>query len=37
MTEKSLQRILNLTTSITDDLKACQNETHLALTGTSAT
>jgi pyruvate formate lyase activating enzyme len=37
MTEKSLQRILNLTTSITYDLKAYQNETHLALTGAYAT
>jgi pyruvate formate lyase activating enzyme len=37
MTEKSLQRILNFTTSITFDLKAYQNETHLALTGAYAT
>ncbi len=37
MTEKSLQRILDLTTSITYDLKAYQDETHLALTGASAT
>ena len=36
MTEKSLQRILNFTTSITYDLKAYQNETHLALTGAYA-
>jgi len=36
MTEKSLQRVLNLTTSITYDFKAYQNETHLALTGASA-
>jgi pyruvate formate lyase activating enzyme len=36
MTEKSLQRILNFTTSITFDLKAYQNETHLALTGAYA-
>ena len=36
MTEKSLHRILNFTTSITYDLKAFQNETHLALTGAYA-
>ena len=36
MTEKSLQRILNFATSITYDLKAYQNETHLALTGAYA-
>ncbi len=37
MTEKSLQRILNFTTSITYDLKAFQNEIHHALTGAYAT
>ncbi len=37
MTEKSLQRILNFTTSITYDLKAYRDETHLALTGAYAT
>ena len=37
MTEESLQRILDFTTSITYDLKAHQDETHLALTGAYAT
>ena len=36
MTEKSLQRILDFTTSITYDLKAYHDETHLALTGAYA-
>ena len=35
MTEKSLHRILDFTTSITYDLKAFHNEVHLALTGAS--
>ncbi len=33
MSEKSLQRVLNFTTSITYDLKAYHDEIHLALTG----
>ena len=36
MTEKSLQRVLKFATSITYDLKAYHNETHLALTGAYA-
>lgn len=36
MTEESLARVLNFTTSITYDLKAYHNEVHLALTGTSS-
>jgi pyruvate formate lyase activating enzyme len=35
MTEESLQKVLNFTTSITYDLKAYTNEIHLALTGAS--
>lgn len=35
MTEESLQKVLNFTTSITYDLKAYTNEVHLALTGAS--
>lgn len=33
MTEKSLEKVLNFTTSITYDIKAFHNETHRALTG----
>jgi pyruvate formate lyase activating enzyme len=36
MTEESLLRVLNFTTSITYDLKAYHTETHLALTGASS-
>jgi pyruvate formate lyase activating enzyme len=36
MTEKSLQRVLNFTTSITFDLKAYHDEVHMALTGASS-
>ncbi len=36
MTEKSLERILEFTTSITYDLKAYTDEVHLALTGASS-
>lgn len=36
MTEESLRRVLNFATSITYDLKAYNNEVHLALTGTSS-
>jgi pyruvate formate lyase activating enzyme len=36
MTEESLERILNFTTSITYDLKAYNDEVHLALTGASS-
>ncbi len=36
MTEESLKRILNFTTSITYDLKAYHDELHLALTGASS-
>jgi pyruvate formate lyase activating enzyme len=36
MTEESLIRVLNFTTSITYDLKAYHNEIHLALTGASS-
>jgi len=36
MTEESLERILHFTTSITYDLKAYNNEVHLALTGASS-
>jgi len=35
MTEKSLERVLRFTTSITYDLKAYHDEVHLALTGAS--
>ncbi len=35
-TEQGLQRILNFTTSITYDLKAYNDEVHLALTGASS-
>lgn len=36
MTEKSLMRILSMTTSITFDLKAFEDETHRAITGAPA-
>ena len=36
MTEESLKRVLGFTTSITYDLKAYNNELHLALTGASS-
>ena len=36
MTEKTLERILSFTTSITYDLKAYHEEVHLALTGASS-
>jgi pyruvate formate lyase activating enzyme len=36
MTEESLERILGFTTSITYDLKAYNDEVHLALTGVSS-
>jgi pyruvate formate lyase activating enzyme len=36
MTEKSLERILSFTTSITYDIKAYNDEVYLALTGASA-
>jgi len=36
MTEESLERILNFTTSITYDIKAYSDEVHLALTGASS-
>jgi len=36
MTEKSLDRILGFTTSVTYDLKAYDDEVHLALTGASS-
>ncbi|MEW6418656.1 MAG: radical SAM protein [Nitrospirota bacterium] len=35
MTEESLKRVLNFTTSITYDIKAFHDETHRALTGAS--
>lgn len=35
MTEKSLERVLGFTTSITYDIKAYRDEVHLALTGAS--
>ena len=36
MTQESLRRVLNFTTSITYDLKAYHHEVHLALTGASS-
>ena len=36
MTERSLERILSFSTSVTYDLKAYQDELHLALTGASS-
>lgn len=36
MSEESLKRVLNLTTSITYDIKAFNDEVHLALTGSSS-
>jgi len=36
MTERSLERVLGFTTSITYDLKAYSDEVHLALTGASS-
>jgi pyruvate formate lyase activating enzyme len=36
MSEESLKRVLNFTTSITYDIKAFNDEVHLALTGTSS-
>ena len=36
MTEKSLERVLSFSTSITYDLKAYHDEVHLALTGASS-
>lgn len=36
MTEKSLERMLSFTTSITYDLKAYSDEVHLAITGASS-
>jgi pyruvate formate lyase activating enzyme len=36
MTEKSLERVLSFSTSITYDLKAYNDEVHLALTGASS-
>jgi pyruvate formate lyase activating enzyme len=36
MTEESLMRVLNFTTSVTYDLKAYHTEVHRALTGTSS-
>jgi len=36
MTERSLERVLRFTTSITFDLKAYDDEVHLALTGASS-
>jgi len=36
LTEKSLERVLSFTTSITYDLKAYDDEVHLALTGASS-
>jgi len=36
MTEKSLERVLSFTTSVTCDLKAFDDEVHLALTGVSS-
>lgn len=36
LTSESLQTVLEFTTSITYDIKACNNEVHLALTGASS-
>ena len=36
LTETSLERVLNFATSITYDLKAYDDEVHLALTGASS-